>query len=150
MKIALCSDEPYAVHDVLRRELEQKGHDVVPFGAIRSAKEEPWVNAAEEAALAVARGDCDEGVFLCWSGTGIAMAANKVGGIRAALCTDPGTARAARVWNDANVLCLSNRLLSPDMAKELLAAWFEPVDRTPGQAGVALLRVLDERTRRRA
>lgn len=148
MKVALCSDEPYAVHEVLREELERRGHEVVRFGAVRSGREEPWVTVAEEAAQAVARGECGEGVFLCWSGTGIAMAANKVAGVRAALCTDPGMARAARVWNDANVLCLSNRLLSPDMAKEMLAAWFEPLDRRPGEPGVALLRELDERTRR--
>lgn len=148
MKVALCSDEPYPVHDVLRVELERHGHTVVPFGAVRSGKEEPWADVAEEAALAVSRGECDEGVFLCWSGTGIAMAANKVFGIRAALCTDPGMARAARVWNHANVLCLSNRLLSNDMAKEILAAWFEPRDEEPGKEGVARLRALDERSRR--
>jgi ribose 5-phosphate isomerase B len=75
------------------------------------------------------------------------MAANKVPGIRAALCADPGTAAAARVWNHANVLCLSNRTLAPDMAKEILAAWLdtEPGDR--GGEGVARMRALDERWR---
>lgn len=148
MKVALCSDEPYPVHEVLRAELERRGHEVVPFGAVRSGQDEPWPTVAERAALAVARGECDEGVFACWSGTGISMAANKVPGIRAALCTDPGTARAARTWNDANVLCLSNRLLSTDMAREILAAWFEPSDREPGRAGVELLGQVDARHRR--
>jgi ribose 5-phosphate isomerase B len=148
VKVALCSDEPYPVHEVLREELVRRGHEVVPFGAVQSGLEEPWAAIAERAALAVAHGQCQEGVFACWSGTGIAMAANKVLGIRAALCTDPGTARAARVWNDANVLCLSNRLLSGDMAKEILAAWFEPYDAEPGRAGVARLVEIDERHRR--
>jgi ribose 5-phosphate isomerase B len=148
VKVALCSDEPYPVHEVLRTELERLGHQVVEFGAVRSGHEEPWAAVAEEAALAVARGDCHEGVFACWSGTGISMAANKVPGIRAALCTDPGTARAARTWNAANVLCLSNRLLSTDMAREMLAAWFEPYDPHPGQRGIALRAQVDSRHRK--
>jgi ribose 5-phosphate isomerase B len=148
MKVALCSDERYPVHDTLRRVLEERGHEVVPFGAVRSAKDEPWADAAEEAALAVASGACDEGVFLCWTGTGISMAANKVPGIRAALCFDPGGAAGARVWNHANVLCLSNRLLSDDMAKEILAAWLDTDRGDKGTAGVARLRSVDDRHRR--
>ena len=92
MRIAFCSDEPYPVHDVIRRELEARGHEVVAFGAVASGEEVPWADVAEEAALAVARGDCDEGVFSCWTGTGISIAANKVAGIRAALCADAQTA----------------------------------------------------------
>jgi ribose 5-phosphate isomerase B len=145
MRIALCSDEPYPVHDVVRAELDRRGHTVVPFGAIASGREEPWPLVAEEAARAVATGQCDEGIFACWSGTGISMAANKVAGIRAALCADAQTAAAARVWNHANVLCLSNRSLSGDVAKEILAAWF---DTPPGERGAAGVRALDEIDRR--
>lgn len=148
MRIALCSDEPYPIHAVVREALEARGHRVVPFGSVASGKEEPWADVAEAAALAVARGDCDEGVFFCWSGTGISMAANKVGGIRAALCADPGAASAARVWNHANVLCLSNRTLSTDMAKEILAAWFDTEPGERGQDGVARLRAVDARHRK--
>jgi ribose 5-phosphate isomerase B len=148
MRIALCSDEPYPVHDIIRDELTRRGHEVVAFGAIASGAEEPWAEVAESAARAVAGGECDEGVFLCWTGTGISMAANKVAGIRAALCGDPETAAGARVWNHANVLCLSNRTLSGDMAKEILAAWLdtEPGDR--GADGVAKLADVDARHRR--
>jgi ribose 5-phosphate isomerase B len=145
MMIALGSDEPYPVHEVLVSELERRGHEVVRFGSLATGKEEPWVGVAEQAARAVASGRCDEGVLLCWSGTGISMAANKVPGIRAALCTDPGTAQAARVWNHANVLCLSNRLLSQDLAKEILAAWLAPYDAQPGAAGVQQLLELERR-----
>jgi ribose 5-phosphate isomerase B len=148
MRIALCSDEPYPVHATAKRLIEARGHEVVPFGAVASGAEEPWAEVAEQAALAVASGQCDEGVFFCWSGTGISMAANKVAGVRAALCTDPGMARAARTWNHANVLCLSNRLLSDDMARELLAAWFEQAPGDEGAPGVALLRAVDARHRR--
>jgi len=147
MRIALCSDEPYPVHDTLRAEIERRGHTVVPFGAVASGHDEPWALAAEQAAMSVASGDCDQGIFLCWTGTGISMAANKVSGIRAALCTDPGTAAGARIWNHANVLCLSNRLLSGDMAKEILAAWFDTDPGVRGAAGVAQVNDVDRRHR---
>ncbi len=147
MRIAFCSDEPYPVHQVIRAELERRGHTIEPFGAPASGREEPWAAVAEQAAQAVASGRCDQGVFLCWSGTGISMAANKVAGVRAALCTDPKTAEAARIWNHANVLCLSNRLLSNDLAKEILAAWFDTAPGDKGSAGVALLDQVDQRHR---
>jgi len=148
MKIALCSDEPYPVHDTVRRILSDRGHDIVAFGAIATGEDAPWADVAEQAALAVARGECDEGVFFCWSGTGISIAANKVAGIRAALCSDPGAAAAARVWNHANVICLSNRTLSQDMAAEILAQWLETVPGSLGSEGVRRLADVDARQRR--
>jgi ribose 5-phosphate isomerase B len=147
VRVALCSDEPYAVHDTIRQELENRGHVVVPFGAVRSGREEPWADAAEEAAREVASGHCDQGVFLCWTGTGICMAANKVRGIRAALCVDAATASGARVWNHANVLCLSNRLLSPDLAREILASWLETDPGDKGRQGVTRLQEVEARNR---
>ena len=148
MRIAVCSDEPYPVHATVRRWLEEHGHEIVPFGSVKSGAEVPWAQAAEEAAQAVATGRCDEGIFFCWTGTGISIAANKVAGVRAALCSDPGQAAAARVWNHANVLCLSNRSLSDDMAKEMLGAWFETERGDRGRAGVELLAEVDARHRR--
>lgn len=148
MRIALCSDEPYAVHQVLRDELARRGHDVVAFGAVATGKHEPFVEVAEQAALAVSRGHCDEGVLLCWTGTGVAIAANKITGVRAALCADPGAAAGARIWNHANVLCLSNRTLAPDMAKEILAAWLDTEPGAQGAEGVARLKELDQRHRK--
>ena len=148
MRIAVASDEPYPVHATVKRILDERGHTVVPFGAIASGAEEPWPDVAEQAALAIASGACDEGIFFCWSGTGISMAANKVAGVRAALCADPGAASAARVWNHANVLCLSNRSLSDDMAKEILAAWFDTAPGDRGADGVARLSAVDARHRK--
>jgi ribose 5-phosphate isomerase B len=148
--VALCSDEPYPVHARVEQELARRGHQVVKFGALATGRESPWALSAEEAACAVASGACAEGIFFCWSGTGICMAANKVAGIRAALCTDPGTVRAARKWNHANVLCLSNRLLSEDLSKEMLEAWFEPFPLDVGAAGVRLLGALEARARGQA
>lgn len=148
MRVALVADEPYPVHATLRREIEARGHEVVAFGACADGAEHPWAEVAEAGARAVAEGRCAEGVFLCWTGTGISMAANKVAGVRAALCGDPGTAAGARVWNHANVLCLAHRTLSDDMAKEILAAWYgtDPGDR--GTDGVRRLGEVDARHRR--
>jgi ribose 5-phosphate isomerase B len=140
MKIAVCSDEPYPVNEVVAQALLDRGHQVVRFGSLESGKEEPWAEVARAAAEAVARGDCDEGVFFCWTGTGISMAANKVPGVRAALCHDAETARGARVWNHANVLALSNRSTSADVAREILEAWLStPADDPRGATGVATL-----------
>jgi ribose 5-phosphate isomerase B len=150
MRIAICSDEPYPVHDLVRTLVEARGHTVSAFGSVQTGQEAPWADVAEQAALSVARGECDEGIFFCWSGTGISMAANKIAGVRAALCADPGAARAARIWNQANVLCLSNRTLSTDMAKEILAAWFETDSGHDGDDGVRRLRELDARHRKPA
>ena len=124
MKIAVCSDELYPVNDFVVQELERLGHHVVLFGALQSRENESWVQVARSAAESINDGICKEGVFFCWTGTGISIVANKIPGIRAALCTDAQTAAGARLWNGANVLALSNRLLTIDLAKEILAAWF--------------------------
>lgn len=148
VRVALCSDEPYPVHVTVRRWLEQHGHEVVAYGSVAAGVQTAWALAAESAAEAVARGDCEQGVFFCWTGTGISMAANKVAGVRAALCSDPGQATGARVWNHANVLCLSNRTLADDLAVEILAAWFGTGDDERGAAGVADLEAVEARHRR--
>ncbi|MEN0064838.1 MAG: RpiB/LacA/LacB family sugar-phosphate isomerase [Myxococcota bacterium] len=148
MRIAVCSDEPYPVHEVVIGELETRGHQVLRLGAIADGQETPFASLAEAAALRIVEGDCDEGVFFCWTGTGISIAANKVPGIRAALCGDAPTAAGARVWNHANVLCLSNRSLSGDVAKEIVAAWLETDPGSQGASGVEELNQVDLRWRR--
>ncbi len=150
VRIAVCSDEPYGVHATIEREIERHGHQCLRFGAFGGGSEVAWATIAERAGRAIVDGDCSEGVFLCWSGTGISMAANKLPGIRAALCFDASTASAARIWNQANVLCLSNRMLSDDVAKEILEAWFETKADDRGAAGVQLMAEVDERWRKPA
>lgn len=141
MKIAVVSDELYPIHQVVVDWLKQNGHEPIVFGALRSGQNENcWVTAIAQAALAIKEGDCQEGIFFCWTGTGASIIANKTPGILAALCTDAETARGARIWNHANVLALSNRLLSQDVAKEILAAWFEEVDLQKGVMGVLALK----------
>lgn len=148
MRVAVVSDEPHAVHAEIIGLLEARGCEVVPFGALKTGGDVEWAPAAEEAALAVSSGSCDEGVFLCWTGTGVSIAANKVAGIRAALCADPETAAGARIWNHANVICLSNRTLSADLAEQILTTWFDTAPGDKGAAGVALLEGVESRHRR--
>jgi ribose 5-phosphate isomerase B len=124
MKIAVVSDEFYPVNEFVVKELERLGHEVVLFGAFKSGNNESWIDAGRAAAESISQGLCEEGVFFCWTGTGISIVANKIPGIRAALCTDEQTAAGARLWNRANVLALSNRLITQDLAKEILAVWF--------------------------
>jgi ribose 5-phosphate isomerase B len=143
MKIAITTDEIYPVHAFVMDWLKANGHEPIPFGALKSQRDESWVKAAHEAAQAIKNGICTDGIFFCWTGTGISIAANKISGIRAALCTDAETTRGARIWNHANVLALSNRLLSQDIAKEILTAWFQDYDRTIGIKGVCELKAID-------
>ncbi len=132
MKIAVVSDELYPINKLVIDWLISQGHEVITFGAIKSGKEESWVKCTIEASQAVENGTVDEGIFFCWSGTGSSIVANRFKGIRAVLCVDAEMARAARIWNHANVLILSNRLLSHDVAKEILKAWFEDYDKSKG------------------
>ncbi len=100
-----------------------------------------WPETARWVAEAVATGAADQGLLFCWTGTGVCMAANKVPGIRAALCDDAATARGARLWNDANVLCLSLRRVSPVIAGEILDAWLA-TDYQPNDGDDACLAAL--------
>lgn len=124
MNIAIGSDMPGELPETLGRWLDRHGHTITRFGALRSGTAGPWPGVAREVGEAVVRGDADYGVLCCWTGTGVSIAANKVSGVRAALCADAATAAGAREWNDANVLCLSLRATAPAIGEEILAAWF--------------------------
>jgi ribose 5-phosphate isomerase B len=122
--IAVGSDERTNLTDFVIQELEKCGYSIRLFGPIAGDKNKEWAEVSEELAEAVASGLCKEGVLFCWTGTGSSIAANKVPGIRAALCFDAETTRGARKWNHANVLVMSLRLTSENQAKEILDAWF--------------------------
>ncbi len=124
MRIALAADELTGVATQLPEELRRRGHEPVLHGAYNDAERPDWAWASEAAAREVAEGACEQAVVACWTGTGASIAANKVPGVRAALCPDATTAQGARRWNDANVLALSLRLTSPATLAEILDAWF--------------------------
>jgi ribose 5-phosphate isomerase B len=123
MKLAIGSDERTHLTDVVIEEVKRRGHEVELFGPLDD-KEEYWPEVARQVAEKVAAGEADEGILFCWTGTGISLAANKVPGIRAALCADAETARGARLWNKANILCMSLRATPEIVAKEMLDTWF--------------------------
>ncbi|NUT29912.1 MAG: RpiB/LacA/LacB family sugar-phosphate isomerase [Streptomyces sp.] len=124
MRISVSSDMDKPVARLLVAELRERGHDVVPHGALSPDDDPQWAACSEAAAREVAAGTADQAVVCCWTGTGASIAANKVPGVRAALCTDAYTAAGARRWNDANTLALSLRLTSEPLLKEILDAWF--------------------------
>lgn len=128
MKVALGTDEHVSLFDEVWRRIADLGHEVVVV-----ADGEAWPDAGRLVGEAVASGGADRGVVCCWTGTGVAIAANKVAGVRAALCTDAETARGARRWNDANVLAVGLRLTSVEVAGEMLVA-FLTTDTDPGEA----------------
>lgn len=123
MKIAVGSDEKNALTDEVIEELRRRDVEVELFGPLADENVE-WAEVAEQVAERVSQKECDQGILFCSTGTGVSIAANKVPGIRAALCTDSKTAAGARMWNDANILAMSLRLISSDVAKEILDAWF--------------------------
>ena len=117
MRISVAADERTGVAEAVVEDLRRRGHEVVAHGALNEEERDDWAWASEAAARDVAGG--------CWTGTGASIAANKVPGIRAALCLDAETARGARKWNDANVLALSLRATSEAVLEEILDGWFE-------------------------
>lgn len=123
MRFAVSTDMLEGAAGAVIEQLEQRGHTVLRFGAHDPQARADWAFASEAAARAVASGEADQGVVCCWTGTGASIAANKVTGVRAALCSDAETAAGARKWNDANVLALSLRLVSEPLLTEILDAW---------------------------
>ena len=124
MRIAVSSDERTGVAEAVVDQLRRRGHEPIVHGALADDERDDWAWASEAAARDVAEGRADQAVVCCWTGTGASIAANKVPGIRAALCGDAATAEGARRWNDANVLALSLRLTSEAALDEILDAWF--------------------------
>ena len=134
MRIALGTDEHTPLVEGIAAALAEGGHrvEVVADGI-------PWPDAGRAVGEAVADGRAERGVVCCWTGTGVSMAANKVPGVRAALCTDAATAAGARRWNDANVLALGLRLTSLEVAREMLTAFLSTDVDQSEQATIASL-----------
>jgi ribose 5-phosphate isomerase B len=140
MRIAFGADDEnettHAVVDCLAR----AGHEVV---SVTTSQKWPEIGAA--VGQAVAGGAADRGVVMCWTGTGTAIAANKVPGIRAALAWDPWIARGARLWNDANVLAMSLKRLAPDVAVEVTQAFLDTTEPDADEAeNIASLRGIEQ------
>src|SRR5882724_6049659 len=142
MRIALGADDSTSLIDEIANFLSEAGHLVTRYGKAAGV-DEAWGSTGRRVAEAVVAGEAELGIVCCWTGTGVSMAANKVPGARAALCVDAETARGARKWNDANVLALSLRLTSEEVAKEVLRAFLaEPYGRSEDES-LAVLTALD-------
>ena len=139
MRIAVAADERTGIADALLDELRRRGHEPIPHGALSDSGRDDWAWGSEAAARDVAEGRAEQGVVACWTGTGASIAANKVNGVRAALCADAPTAAGARKWNDANVLALSLRSTAAAQLAEILDAWFaaEPSRDESDRANIA-------------
>jgi ribose 5-phosphate isomerase B len=143
MRVSVGSDECTPATEAVVHELRKRGVEVELHGPIAD-EDKQWAEVSEEVARDVADGKAECGVLFCWTGTGSSMAANKVAGVRAALCTDAETARGARRWNDANVLVMSLRLATPIVAREILDAFLDTNDVDPSEeANIERLRKLE-------
>jgi ribose 5-phosphate isomerase B len=149
MLLSVSADELTGVARVLVAEIERRGHEKLVHGALAAGERGDWAWASEAVARDVGGGRAEQGIVCCWTGTGASIAANKVDGVRAALCLDAATAAGARRWNDANVLAISLRATSEALLSEILDAWFageasaEPDDR----ANVAHLDAIERAAR---
>ena len=145
MRVSVSADERVGIADAVVEELRKRGHEPIPHGALNDSERDDWAWASESAARDVAEGRAEQGIVCCWTGTGASIAANKVAGIRAALCVDAQTAEGARRWNDANVLALSPRATSEAELAEILDAWFsaEPSADRSDRSNVEHLAELD-------
>jgi ribose 5-phosphate isomerase B len=134
VRLAFGTDEVTPVTEAVKAALAERGHDVAVVG-----EGDVWTDVGRRVGESVADRRADRGVVCCWTGTGVSMAANKVPGVRAALCTDAETARGARRWNDANVLALGLRLTSSEVAIEMIDAFLDTDVEPDEQATVAEL-----------
>lgn len=123
MRVVLGSDEKTSLTEAVTEDLIGRGHEVTMVGP-PGGEDMEWAAVGRKLGRMVASGEADTGVLFCWTGTGSSIAANKISGVRAALCTDAATAEGARRWNDANVLVMSLRLTSATVASEMLDSWF--------------------------
>ncbi|GID93092.1 RpiB/LacA/LacB family sugar-phosphate isomerase [Amorphoplanes digitatis] len=129
MRVAFASDDENETTRAVVEALAGDGHEVV-----RPESAQGWPDLGRFVGRAVVDGRADFGVVMCWTGTGTAIAANKVPGVRAALAWDPWIARGARLWNDANVLAMSLKRLAPDVAVEVLRAFLDTPEPDPDEA----------------
>lgn len=142
MKIALSSDSSSPLLSVIKNWLSEHQHDIIWHGC-ETNEYLLWPEAAKNVAQSVQTQEADAGIVLCWTGTGVSIAANKFKGIRAALCSDPDTARGAKLWNNANVLCLSINKLNEESVKAILDSWFK-TDYVPNEEEVKCLNLLNQ------
>jgi ribose 5-phosphate isomerase B len=147
MRVAFAADDENDTTRAVVAALVERGVEVVPVApgpASGTAPSASWPDLGAAVGGAVVAGTAEFGIVMCWTGTGTAIAANKVPGVRAALAWDPWIARGARLWNDANVLAMSLKRLAPDVAVEVTQAFLDTPDPDPDEAeNIARLSALE-------
>ncbi len=149
MPISIAADQQVGIAELLAGELARRGHSTIAHGALAQGERDDWAWASAAVARDVASGRAGQGIVCCWTGTGASIAANKVAGVRAALCCDAAAAAGARRWNDANVLALSLQNTSEQQLSEILDSWFatEPSTEDDDRANLEHLRALERDAR---
>jgi ribose 5-phosphate isomerase B len=123
MKIALASDHGgFSLKELLKASLLEAGHDIEDLGTHSSARVD-YPDFAHDAAKRITSGSATRAILVCGTGVGMAIAANRHAGIRAVNCSDVFTARMSRSHNDANILCLGERVVGPGLAREIVDVW---------------------------
>ncbi|HEX4298434.1 MAG TPA: ribose 5-phosphate isomerase B [Devosia sp.] len=142
MRLALgCDEAAYDLKLTLKAFLEQAGHQVTDFGTFDAAPV-LYPDIAEQAARSIVRGDNERGILLCGTGIGMAISANKIRGIRAAQCHDTYSAERAQKSNDAQVITIGARVVGPELAKAIVAAYLQSSFQ-PGSSSPKVARILD-------
>jgi ribose 5-phosphate isomerase B len=125
MKIAIgCDEAAYDLKIVLKKHLESKEIEVIDFGADEGSTV-LYPDIGFEVAQSVAKGEFERAILVCGTGIGMSICANKVPGVRAAVCHDPFSAQRARKSNDAQILCMGQRVIGEELAKCLVDIWLE-------------------------
>lgn len=126
MKIALASDHAASdLREIIRAHLESRGFEPVVFDVTVPRPTDDYPVYADMAARAVASGECELGILICGTGIGMSLAANKVKGIRAAVCSEPYSAKMARAHNNANILCFGARVVGSELAKMIVDTYLD-------------------------
>lgn len=125
MKIAVaCDHGAFEYKEIVKAMMKEMGHEVKDFGTDGHASVD-YPDFAGPAAKAVANGECDRGIVICGTGIGVSISANKIKGIRCALCNDPLSARLTREHNDSNVLAMGQRIIGEELMKEIVRVWIQ-------------------------
>lgn len=149
MKIAIgCDNAAVELKNVLKKHLESLGHEYVDCGVDAEEDKTYYPAIAEKVALAVKDGDCERGILVCGTGIGMAITANKVPGILAALCHDVFSAERAIKSNNAQIITMGARVIGPELAKTILTAWLNSTF-VPGPSSpkIDLMHEIDQKYR---
>lgn len=125
MNLVVASDERTKLTDFVVDYLKSQGHNLILRGAVGDSPSDKWAEIGKQAAILVSEGKVERGILFCWSGTGICMAANRIKGVRAALCWSGEIARLSRKWDDANIICMALVNTKEEVAKEMIDAFLQ-------------------------